>query len=137
MRLQHLRKNDLKSVSSSANGCIEEGVRYLGRLGGFDLDPFLLFTDGEQNPCIAETIPHAQSEWVQLACRSVRGHMRAGKRLALAHPWDTRSPALVGYVANRRVFSLIRSASHDAIMSVMRIFQQVLLLPLICPLLAV
>jgi hypothetical protein len=54
----------------------------LGSLGGFDLDPFLLFTDGEKNPCIADTDPSAPSESLRITCRAVRGHMRAGKRLS-------------------------------------------------------
>jgi hypothetical protein len=73
--LQHLRKNALKSVSSSANECIGRGS-CLGRLGGFDLDPFLLFTDGEQNPCIADADPDAVSEYQMLNCSMFPGHRR-------------------------------------------------------------
>ena len=54
----------------------------MGRLGGFDLDPFLLFTDGAQNPCIADTDPDAVIEYQMINCSMFPGHRRDGRRVS-------------------------------------------------------
>ena len=48
----------------------------------FELDPFLLFTYPQPDPCVSDIDPDSPYERTQITCRTNRGHLRAGKRLS-------------------------------------------------------
>src|SRR5882762_8374693 len=52
----------------------------LNRLSSFDLDPFFLFAEPKGNTCIADVGPEALLQLQQIRCRTIRDHVREGKR---------------------------------------------------------
>ena len=48
----------------------------------FDLDPFFLFEEPRENPCVAESNRDAPSEYEKIFCPAVPGHRRGGERIS-------------------------------------------------------
>jgi hypothetical protein len=54
----------------------------LQSLGGFDLDPFFLVREPEENPCIADSDSDALIEYQMINCSMFPGHRRDGRRIS-------------------------------------------------------